>query len=336
MRIAFLHSLLLLAFSLASLPTQAQIKLGMSIQEFSYHYPELAPRRIGFTGQLSRDSTWHGLDWNMSFAFGDASMSGAIFDSEKVGADPDSLKEAFDAIVEEFTEYYGPSTHKLDSVWPLPYLPDDSLAEYRGYRQQWMFGNSAVWVELQPSWSLKVDSIPHSYSYFLRVELTSTTRRIPGLHAPISPMVIGMRIEQFGAFHPQFVSKGVGYRGIRSRPEKLGSMLGEWNYWFEQGELQRYYWLRTYQEYPNTNPSQYSTVQLTTRALIEQLETAVGPPTERHAESDSLVENGMQMVEKAVWILEKEKITVFMGVHDGSKGVGYQLRWSIDPVATKE
>lgn len=323
--------LLFLALQWVGLTAFGQIQLGMDLREFVRHYPELTPTTVGFTGQLARDSTWHGLDWHMSFAFGDGSMTGAFIESEPVGSDPSVLKPAYNAVVTEFNEYYGQPTHWLDSIWPAAHLPDDSLKDFIGYREQWMLGRMSVLVELQARWQLPVDSLEFSYRYILRVEMSSTTKQVPGLHSPISPMSIGMRVEQFGAFHPHFVNKGISYRGLRTRDEKLGNIDGEWSYWFENGTLHNYKWSRFFKEMPQDDPEAFEETRLTALALIGQLEKAAGPPALKATATDSLVQDGFEIVEKAVWEMEKETVTVFLGVHDGTKGLGSLMEWRIDP-----
>lgn len=335
MRAAFLPIFLLLAFSALVTPTKAQIRLGMSIQEFSEIYPEIAPLNTGYSGQLTQDSVWHGLDWRMAFSFGNSVLTGAFFRSEEVGPDPAPFKAAFESISEELTEYFGPYKAQMDSLWPAAFLPNDSLANYRGNGRRWMIGNTTVLLELQPMWRSEVDSLGYKYGYQLHLDLASLTRRLPGVHSPVSPFFIGMPVEQFAVYHPDFVRDGVGYRGYRTRPELLGSILGEWNYWFDKGRLQRYYWLRTYQIPREEDPAQFQRLQETTHALIQQMEKAAGPSTSHVYEADSVLSKGSIIIEQAVWEMPKERIEVQMSEKSPSQGVGYQLIWQVTPSSSR-
>lgn len=310
-----------LAFFVGHLPAQEQkaVRLGMHVVDFLQSYPDMAPKSLRYSGNVSQDTVWHGLNWTFHFAFTRGTIGGCRFLSEPVPPEElGRLHEATESISSEFRHAYGiPTMAAPEKQMVPPKMSDGSLAEVPLAR---------YWVRERTRWNLRVVQHPdHPPGHLsLQLELLSTTRSGPGQLPFDAPLYAGMPIERFAAVFPEVFIDGIGYRGPLERMETIGHIQGIWTYWFDRGLLQEYRWERSFPVAPEERPGLLDTTLVTADALIDSYNKAL--PGAMVMEEGKPEE---QVYRHARWVLPEEELEVRVEKREATAGLGFFIRLSV-------
>lgn len=318
--------ILIMMLSTVLLPAQAprsgELYLGMDIREFSQVFPDLAPRSLAFTGHFKLDTVWQGATWEARFSFGADHLNDAFFRSAPLPLD--YLAELHQKVRQELSGYYGtpessPAAFKL--------LPPDSLAD----------PDSLPQALPTLRWKVKKSlfQLQQTVDQRLELRLNGLTRYVEGTLTIDAPMFVGMPLGTFAVFHPHVVAQGVGYNGLRQRPDKFGDMNGFWFYWFRLGKLDDMYFQAAWNLGPGDEPEHWEYVQRYTEELISKMKEASGEPLHDISIADSVLVEHHYIQRGATWRLgEASDQKVLMHVRfllgDGIGSYGYRFRFDYD------
>lgn len=326
-----LYNLLLGLLFLTSGVTTIQgqgVRLDMPIEDFIQIYPDLAPVSLRFSGRISNDTLWEGLQWHQDFSFGLGSMTAGLWQSQAFNEleDCQKLRSYFTQITNRFDEDYGDHLVDQEDQWRFYENPDSAL-EATGklwpYRV-WHSGRTQIVLRYEARRVLDSTSNEYLSALGLRIEMATNTKTSPTNPLPNAPMIASMPIEYFGALYPQLVEQGLGFQGARSREEQIGSVQGIWTYWFDRGKLQHYEWRRGIPDIPSSNPALFDTLQGTAVQLIQAMENALGDFKDL---SDP--ESPRKIYHWAKWVLKEEVVEVQLSDYIPGKGYGYYLSWRV-------
>ena len=283
-----------------------EVRPGITIQDFSIAYPDIAPKRLSFSGHLKVDSVWHGHLWHMDFTFGGDALSGAFWYSDPIS--PESMPDLFRRAREEFQPLYGntyldePAT---DSTWIQPHI--------------WRLKNTEITLQQT------ADSL-------LELRLNSLTRSVDGFYGIDVPMLYAMPIGTFGVFHPHVVAQGVGYQGLVEQPGILGGFRGKWQYWFKNDVLERMAFKSIFQARVAQDSMRFAQVSNFYRALVESQAQLHGKPEFAQKEGDTtIVLRDSKRLRSTQWNIEDPgkapiSLTIDLIEYGPSDGFGYFMQ----------
>ena len=343
------------------------IFLGMDIGEFVKERPNLKPWTTEFTGELERDTLWHGIPWHQSYSFLGGVLDKARFQVQ-LPATPSHyhyLDSILPLIVEEYTAWYGrPRSNGQDQLPPffLPEAVQQRIA--RGDLEalpalpkfSWRIQNTSI--DLLSSFGSLRDPTrkpgplcPQASYFSLEVQIMRSTRNFGSKMAIHVPVFVGIPIHRFAKLNPHLV-QGLGYRGYRVGEEMIGKVQGYWHYNFDNDTLREYHWERNFALRPETHPETYQLLHQTSLELIAELTRSMGNPDVRiqngaggtGSEMDQALDRKVvdrkgvdrKVVEGAIWYQDAEMITVELFTKIDLANPGYGLEWRISEIPDRK